>query len=116
MSDNLIFDLDKLRYLYSRRNHKPTKLNRLLFRMTIMPATYSWLAYHIPLGRGKFASAFSELAIRFMLAILTDGERLEEIVGELMEAENSPYLTNNLIRVLKMMGVPIKIERDVDQA
>jgi len=107
---NSIINRSGLREVYARKG--AGQRNRTNLRITVQTHTYSWLAFLVPVGRGQFGSAFCEVAIRFLLALVSDGEYLEQVVLELLKIEQSPYLVNNMIRVLKIMGVPIRIGDD----
>jgi hypothetical protein len=73
------------------------------FRILLSPQTYEWMASNVEIGSSKFGSAFIEMSIRTMLALITGGEEVNVIAGELKVAVTSPYLETNLLRLLRYL-------------
>jgi hypothetical protein len=92
-----------LRDLYKRA--PSGQKNRREIKITMTPETMDILSSIVPVGRGKYGSAFIELSTRFLLALLAEGEDVDDIATELLYISRSPYLENNIKRLLKILSV-----------
>ncbi len=93
-------DLHSLRKLY-RNGHN----DRVDLKATISSETFAILKSTVPFGRGLYASSFIALAVRFLAALVGNGEDLEWATLELKRACKSPHLIRNLERVIHILSV-----------
>lgn len=71
--------------------------NRRPIAMSFTEETLSLVASVVPIGKGKYGSAFFELAARLLVMLLRNGEDITyENCRNMLEAINSPYFVRNL--------------------
>lgn len=76
--------------------------NRRDIKITITPETFTALSGHVRFGYGSYGSPLIELSIRLLLALIDNGEEIEQVCKDIKEVTNSPYLQNN-VRIFKEM-------------
>lgn len=77
--------------------------NRKAIKISITPETMDMITKTVSFGKGRYGSAFIELAIRLLSALANSGEEIDLIANELYSVNQSPYLRRNLLRLVKLM-------------
>jgi hypothetical protein len=91
----------KLRKLYGRSQNGTRGRQDIKISMT--PETMAMLKQVVPFGGGRYGSAFIELSTRTMIALLGNGEDLDQASVELKNSIESSYFSGNLERLRKLM-------------
>jgi hypothetical protein len=76
-----------------------------LMHITLSSDTKWLLGEMVPIGKGLYGSAFVEMSLRLMIALLSSGEELDGILEDIDAIQQSPYLENNIRRMAKYFGV-----------
>lgn len=77
--------------------------NRKVLKITMTPGTVDWIKDTVDFGPGMDGSATIELGTRLLLALVTEGEMVDELSEDLSKVVNSPYFMNNLRRLTRLM-------------
>jgi hypothetical protein len=93
--------LRNLRSLYGKSSNGSR--NRRDIKLSLRPETVKLLEMHLELGKGRYASPFVEMSIRTVIALMTDGEDIEQVANEIKYVIESPYLARNLRRLAKLI-------------
>lgn len=79
---------------------QPGKKNRRDIKITLTPETVAMLNRHVRIGPGSYGSPFIELSVRLLLAMIDNGEDIQEVAADIKRISRSPYLSNN-VRLFK---------------
>lgn len=88
--------------LLKRRAKRGTRV-RHVFNTTLSTNFIESMGMVIPVGNGKYASSFMEFSGWLLLALLMSGEDVESVSVDLKNISKSPYLINNLKRLLRIL-------------
>lgn len=97
----MYFENSKLRKIRGRSPRGES--NRRNVKMTITPETIQMVDEVAGFGNGKYGSAVFELGARLLVALVTEGDYVEDVALDLSEATDSPYILNNLDRLNRLM-------------
>jgi len=83
-----------MRRIYGRS--KKGESNRRVIKITITPETMNLIEDHVEIGKGKYGSSLFELSARLMLALIGDGNDIEDMAEIINNHIDSPNLSRNL--------------------
>lgn len=91
------FDTSKI------RKDKKHLGKRAPYSLSLSEDTRRAIESHTPKGKGLYGSAVIELAIRLMIALVSEDPTAVELVfDELVDGVKSPYFARNLTKLYKM--------------
>ncbi len=93
--------LSDLKSLYAKAARG--RRSRYSLRITLTNSTMDLLREIVKVRKGGEASPFIELCVRTMIALLNNGDDLEDIAVELGKVSGSPYLADNLERLGRLL-------------
>jgi len=90
------FELSKLKRRY-------TKGTKQVYTSTLSTSLINAMGIVVPVGNGKYGSALLELSAWMLIALTMSGEDLDSVANDLAIMNKSPYLVNNLRRLLHIL-------------
>lgn len=100
-SNYVNINLQKLRSKIGRS--KDGSKNRIDIKISITPVTARMLFMAIPFGKGKYGSAFIEMAILLTLALFGNGEDIEYVSLLIREIMEDDSFQNNMETLKKLI-------------
>jgi hypothetical protein len=90
-----------IRKLYGRSQSGMS--NRRVLKITMTPETFGALESSVEFGKGKYGSAYIELATRLLYTLSGNGENIQMISEELQKAGINQNFADNLRTLAKYL-------------